>query len=810
MFYKEFTRTKNSQTWFLPWGYPIEEGIVINKNGSLSATFEFRGADLDSSTQEELNIIESRCNNVFKRLSDGFVFHIEANRSKSKNYEKVFSKLIPVELIEIERETFFQSGDHFESKYHLTITYLLPEITYKKATSFFFKKEDEEIIEDFFQEELKSFKNVLEEIRAMFSELFKDFNYLNTTEQLSYYHSCCSDTDFKIEIPKTNQLIDSYISDSPIVGGLKPKLGEKHFRAISILNFPNESYTGMLDRLNRLPIEYRWSTRFITMPKILAMKELASYFRQWDAKRINFIQLIKETFGGGSTKNVNVDAINKSSDLMVEQTLVEGEEVGLGYYTSTVLIFDTSIAKLEKKATLVKTTINSLGFVAEIETFNNLECFFSTMPGNISSNVRKPPINTLNFTNLLPLSAVWSGDERCKHLNEPALLYTQTVGNTPFRLNIHIKDVGHAFIVGPTGSGKSVHLTFLAAQFMKYKNAQIFSFDKGGSSRVLTNLIGGTFYDLGSDNVRFQPLADCDNMKEREWCQEWLEELLYFEDPALLTPNNKAIIWTALSSIANAPRNMRTLSSFVGFAGGQNKAIKEALASFTGNGPYAKYFDGNVDSLNDSIFQVFEMEKISESKKAVAPALSYLFHKIEQKLKGDPSLIILDECWLFFDNPLFEAKIREWLKVLRKKNTSVIFATQELADIVNSNILNAVLGACATRIYLPNPGAISEAEEPLYKMFGLNKTEIYTVAASTPARQYFFKSPLGSRLYELSLSGLELSIVATAGEKDLTFCKQLEEKNLSTRDFNIQWFDYKGFDGKNLVEYAEENGGEKE
>ena len=54
----------------------------------------------------------------------------------------------------------------------------------------------------------------------------------------------------------------------------------------------------------------------------------------------------------------------------------------------------------------------------------------------------------------------------------------------------------------------------------KYPNSQVFIFDKGGSARILTYAVGGTFFDLGVDNLTFQPLRGIgilkDNLEEEE------------------------------------------------------------------------------------------------------------------------------------------------------------------------------------------------------------------------------------------------------------------------------------------------------
>src|SRR3712207_9336325 len=98
--------------------------------------------------------------------------------------------------------------------------------------------------------------------------------------------------------------------------------------------------------------------------------------------------------------------------------------------------------------------------------------------------IRRPPRSTLFPYTTLFRSAVWAGDAWNKHLNTPPLLYCQTIGNTPFRLNLHFGDVGHTIIIGPTGAGKSVLLATLHAQFLAYPKAKVIAFDRDRKSVV--------------------------------------------------------------------------------------------------------------------------------------------------------------------------------------------------------------------------------------------------------------------------------------------------------------------------------------
>ncbi|MBN4900057.1 conjugal transfer protein TrbE, partial [Staphylococcus sp. EG-SA-21] len=130
-------------------------------------------------------------------------------------------------------------------------------------------------------------------------------------------------------------------------------------------------------------------------------------------------------------------------------------------------------------------------------TINAVEAWMGSLPGHVYANVRQPPISTLNLAHMMPFSAVWAGPQTDAHLDAPPLFFGRTEGSTPFRLSLHVGDVGHTLVVGPTGSGKSVLLALMALQFRRYARSQVFAFDFGGSIRAAALAMGGDWHDLG-------------------------------------------------------------------------------------------------------------------------------------------------------------------------------------------------------------------------------------------------------------------------------------------------------------------------
>ena len=822
---KEYQDEKKKLSTYIPWIAMIDEGVILNKNGTFQKTLKFRGYDLDSATIYELQNSNGRLNNILARFEGNWTMHIEARRVHSKEYESTEIENFALKLIDNERKSKFQSGTYFESEYYLTLTYLTPVDTEKKLKNFFI--EEEKTAENI-DKSLENFKKEFKEIKGLFKDLFLEVQELSKEETYEYLYSCVSIKNHKIIVPEVPMYISNYLCDSDMVGGLKPKLGNKHMRCISLQGFPNFTVPCMFDELNRLGFEYRWVTRFMFLSKQEALSKLEKKWKATFSGRISMLKrVMMELTGDKEPTKIDEDALEKADEINTQLNLTRADILAQGFYCCAIVVYGDTSEEVDDRALEIEKTINKLGFITINETVNCVETFLGAIPGNIYNNIRTPILNTVSLCHLLPTSSVWAGDKWNKELNMPPLVYTQTKGSTAFRFNLHVGDIAHTCIIGPTGAGKSTALGLINAQYKKYPNSQVFIFDKGGSARILTYAVGGTFFDLGVDNLTFQPLRGIgilkDNLEEEErkmksskeknggifseldkqkilnkekerayreleWANEWVLEI-FIQENIELNQVQKTKIWQALELLATSEEKFRTISNLRTSL--NDRELKDTLEKYTIKGALGRYFDSDEENFTFSDWQVFEMEKIMNVKSAVTPLLSYLFHKVEEKLTGPPSLIVLDECWLFFDNEQFAGKIREWLKVLRKKNTGVIFATQELGDIMNSKLFTTILDACLTKIFLPNANAMSDNYSVIYRKFGLNGKEIEIISESTPKKEYYYKSPKGSRLFELVLGENTLKLVGANDPEIQKEAKELYELVGNGENFTRKYLDLK-------------------
>ncbi len=748
---------------WLPWAGLVALGVVLNKDGAFQRTARFRGPDLDSATPGELIATTARLNNALRRLGSGWALFIEAERRPAADYpHSDFPEPLSWLVDEERRAAFEETGSHFESVYYLTLLYLPPEESRARAGKLLYENTPTRGVD--WRERLNTFVSETGRVFDLLDGVMPEIAWLDDSETLTYLHGCISTRRHAIDVPEVPFHLDALLADTALVGGLAPMLGDQHVRVVTVRGFPTTTWPGMLDDLNRLGFAYRWSVRFLCLDKAEAEKELGRLRRQWFAKRKNVVALLRETIFQQESPLVDTDASNKASDADAALQELGSDQVAFGYVTTTVTVTVTDAAAADEKLRMVGRANQGRGFVTIPETLNAVEAWMSSMPGHAYANVRQPIISTLNLAHLMPVSAVWAGQEKNAHLDGPPLIVTRTDGATPFRLVTHIGDVGHTLVVGPTGMGKSVLLAVLAMQFRRYRGARIFAFDMGRSMRATILGLGGEHYDLGTDGaIAFQPLARIDQESYRTWASEWIEGRLSHEGVAI-SPDEKAAIWSALASLAGAPMEQRTMTGLSVLL--QSNALRQALAPYVLGGAHGKLLDADRDRLGRADVQGFEMEELMHSKAAVLAVLHYLFARFDERFDGAPTLLILDESWLFLDDPVFAARIRQWLKTLRKKNVSVVFATQSLADIKDSSIAPAIIESCASRIFLPNPQATEPQIRTIYEGFGLNNRQIDIVATAQPKRDYYYQSRLGNRLFDLDLGSIALAFAGTSTPQD--------------------------------------------
>ena len=770
----------------------VADGVIVGKNGSLSAAWVYEGEDNASSTDEQREALSARINQALARLGGGWMIHIDAIRRAAPNYTERglshFPDSITAAIDEERRRTFEAAGEMFESSFVLTLTWLPPVLAEKRFIELMFTDDSEppnqkqqtyNLIAQFEREctnleDRLSSSLKLYRLKARRTEE-EDGRTITHDEFLSYLQCCITGINHPVVLPSNPIYLDAIIGGQELWGGVVPKIGRQFVQCVAIDGFPLESHPGILTALAELPTQYRWSNRFIFLDGHEAVRHLDKFRRKWKQKIRGFFDQVFNTGSG----QIDQDALAMVQDADAALGEVNSGMVGMGYYTSVVVLMDPDRATVEASARQIAKAIEGLGFIARIETINTMEAYLGSIPGHGYENVRRPLINTMNLADLIPTSTIWTGENAapCPFYPplSPALMHCRTTGNAPFRLNFHVRDVGHGIVFGPTGAGKSTFLGLTVASFLRYRGMNVFAFDKGMSMYALCKASGGQHYEVAADDstLAFCPLQHLETASDRAWAMEWIDTILALNG-LHTTPGQRNEIGTAIVSMWK--NGDKTLTDFCTSI--QDVAIREALKQYTIEGSMGHLLDADHDSLALSRFTVFEIEELMGlGEKYGLPVLLYLFRRIERALHGQPAVIVLDEAWIMLGHPVFREKIREWMKVLRKANCTVIMATQSLTDAANSGILDVILEATATKVFLPNIYARDEDTAALYARMGLNRRQIDIIAGAIPKRHYYVVSEKGRRLVELALGPLALAFVGVSDKDAVASIKELERRH---------------------------------
>jgi type IV secretion system protein VirB4 len=596
--------------------------------------------------------------------------------------------------------------------------------------------------------------------------------------------------------------LDAFLPDEAMTPGDVPMLGDMFLPTCTVTGFPSSTLPGILDALNHLPLEYRWVTRFLCLDKQEAQALLEKYRKQWWQKRKGLWTLVKEEAAKQESALVNSAAANKAADADAALQELGEDLVSFGYVTTTVTVWDRDPDGARRKMQLVKQVVQSRGFTVKDETLNAFQAWLGSLPGHVYANVRRPVVHTLNLAHMMPISAVWAGASDNEHLgqvcgNSMPHVHCSTTGDTPFRLHLNVGDVGHTLILGPTGAGKSTLLGLLALQWLRYPRAQVILFDKDRSARAATLAVGGTCYEPGNvfAQVGFQPLGAIDRPGERIWASTFVQTLLTCQGVEVDHEMKAAIDETLASMAGIEDRSQRTLTVLAAQLGSHRKLLREALRPYTLEGTFGTIFDASRDTVEASFWTMFEMGHLMSLGEAVIiPALEYLFHRVEQQFDGRPTLLILDEAWLFLGHRVFASRLQAWLKTLRKKNAYVVFATQEVADATSKpELLSTILSACHTKIFLPDEEALAPAMADAYARIGLSTAEIHILAKAQKKRDYYYRSVKGRRLFKLDLGPATLAFVGLSSEADHRFLDRMLQER-APAEYASAMLEYRGVD----------------
>jgi len=540
----------------------------------------------------------------------------------------------------------------------------------------------------------------------------------------------------------------SFGQDAVELGAAGP-LPRRFTGLISIKDYPGQTMPGMFDELYRLPFEMTVTQGFAFAERTEALSRMSLALRRM--------------------RSAEDAAISLRDELVQAKDDVAAGRAAFGEHHTTIAVQSEDLEALNGQVAEVIAMLGDLGINAVREDIALEPTFWSQFPGNFKYVARSGLVSSRNFAGLASLHNFPVGQARGNHWGDAVTLFETTAAG-PYFFNFHHHDLGNFTVIGPSGSGKTVVLNFLLAQARKFRPRIIF-FDKDRGAELFIRAIGGQYDRLRpGESSGLNPLQLPDSPANRQFLSEWLGLLAGGFEGEEAEQVQDAIEANYAQPMKR--RRLRYLAElFRGYGRPRSGDLHSRLKPWWGSGERAWLFDNEHDRTDLAADTVgFDMTAILDDPKARTPALFYFFHRVEERLDGTPSIIVVDEGWKALDDDVFVRRIKDWEKTIRKRNGVVGFATQSAQDALESRISSAIIEQAATQIFMINPKGRAE---DYINGFGLTAHE-FELVRTLPDTSHCFLIKHGK---ESVVARLDLT-----GEQDLLTI-------LSGRESTVRLFD---------------------
>lgn len=597
---------------------------------------------------------------------------------------------------------------------------------------------------------------------------------LDAKETVTYLHRCVAMDGSSVIPPLPGVSLSRYLGSTSIEKRTIPlKVGKNYVQVLSVQSYPELVTSALMDFTSGLSRNIRWVCRYGTLGKDDSLKEMEKVYMVHKGRQARFSSYITS-----AVTNTPIEEDDRKERSLTGEADQAQEEIiagnhTMGFFTATIVVSAESEAALKADCALISDLVAKRQMPVRTESLNLYPAFLGSLPGNAGFNVRKDFLPSDALCDFLVLTSQFHGQKENAALREWTGVGTPnaTVANidgSPFYLNLNGEgDVGHTLVTGPTGSGKSFLLSFLAVSWLKYPGGRVWILDKDMSSLPLVRRTGGAFYHPGKDGTTFQPL--CDAMGSKGRCMRFIEAVCSVQDVPLDASERKRL----LDTLSLLPPGKETITVFRSLLRGSDHSsrIADAFDLYGGNGQYSSLFDSPEDGLAEAFGSGITMVEMNELMASgdgcVVPALAYLTSRIEEAAAERlPTLLILDEAWLFMRHKAFRGFVQSWLKTLRKFRVFVILATQETKDI-DGEIASTIQQSVHTKLLLPDREAGTETLRKSYRSVGLTDDQIDVIADGScmrPKRNLLLVQGEGEAVLDLGIDAWQKDFLTGGGE----------------------------------------------
>lgn len=785
----------------LDWGAMVsgDPGIMSTKTGRLQTSYHARFADTEQMEREERAWYLSRIDEVMRLLGEGCALDNDWWHEPTTAYPETDwdARDAPRSdrLVDGLRYTDVKEHPRHTSQLTVTLSWRPPPLTRQLLRNFFVTKGSVRQVSAKVRSDIAVFEDGTLQFLSALLPLLDDLTPLDADGLCTYLHQSVSWDRHAVLCPDPAYDLDWQLTSALWRPGRPPMVDEMLVQPLTIKTWNRKIRTMVINALSTMPFPCRYHVRW--EPKGL---RTADAFLTWAEKRWAtgyrgakklFSQMTSMDEATEVEGRDEQDSAKQAGQSIIDlrRAVRQGRDI-VGKLSPTVICWAETPEDLQTRVMAVADALFQQGLVVRVERGNASIQYLASLPGHVAYGIRGRVLSTPFLTAMMPHHHRWTGPARDVYLDDEPLFVASSDG-VPFNVVTHVGDLGGVLIAGPSRTGKSGLMGFATRQSFRYRGTRNATFDRDEQLKAVTLLRGGQHYRLGSgDGPRLQPLGDLESPDQCSAKAIWVEQVLTGEGLAP-TPEERREILRMIGVLARRPRQERTLSLARKLL--QVPRLKVGLEPFCEGGEYA-FCDGNSNPFDWHNRHIcFEMKDLVGKPRALQATLSYCFQELEaQWFTGDPVYVMVDEVKWLLDIEHFLGEFGFWLKARAKKNVSVWAATQELYDVQQTKVWQAILANMLVRFLLPNPQAMSASVRPFYEDLQVPNWAIRQLTTAQPYRDYLYSSPLGTRMFQCRLSPVERLLCAASRPDELEVLDELAQQ-YSPEELPAAWLRYWGY-----------------
>jgi len=762
------------------------ETTFLTKSGDLGMVLSVAGVDYESLDNDEQQYAVKRMESALKAFGEGF--HVYQYLFKTNRPDIPFARYDD-ELIDAaidQRRQFFESKR--DRLYEIEIFYVIvlegarsktgilsslarmprdPQGGFGELKAQFTSDNMKTLLRSHIDADLVRLEQRVQNFTRQLADLMP-IEVQGQQAQFGFFRRLLNFDEWRIAgRPQSTQYLDFQVVNSNIEAERDHlRVGDHFVRILTMKESIAETRPLVLDRLLKIEGNFYVVTEWTPLSMAKARKEVDKRRRHFNMSKSGFVSQMSSDPAKTNQRDVLIDE-SKQADIenLGECLRALGDGQSLGDFSLTVVLYSADLQTINQEMGEFAGVFTNADGALFTETYNQLNAFFATVPGNYAQNLRKMYLLNSNYADLSFLFTIHPGEKTNPHLRSEYLAVLETDNATPYYLNLHNGEVAHTLILGMTGSGKSFLCNFLLTNAQKYR-PQTYIFDIGGSFQSLTEIFGGTYLNVGQESRDFtiNPFSLPETKENMQFLFSFFRVLIEGNDQRYrLDFKEERKLWDAIERMYVVVPEQRTLSTFSQIIG----ELKERLHRWTKDGQYGFLFDNAEDTLSFASFQTFNFAGWGDAPEVLEPLLFYVLHRASNEI-ADPAKLatfktfLLDEAWLFIKNETIRNYIVQAQKTWRKHNAAMILATQSIKELEESGMLAIVAESCPTKIFLANP----EMNRQVYReAFHLNDTEIDIIADLIPPGEMLIRKAQSSKKVRLNVDSVSYWI-ATNNARD--------------------------------------------